>query len=245
MNTQAFPVKAELKIVMTGDRGQLIHELPFRYTVRGPRHWGLLKRAYRRDGTRRLASPTNKHFKNYAGVLASSVRDYLKNGEQSVTIQIYGPLAALNRNTHIYAAYTVYLYSLIDTNGNYHQRSFHALRSKIAQILRNAVTSYTKVYLSKAGYKPQRRPRKYLHAKRKYWYNYKGVRYGYVNEKAVMVTLDNGYTGSLLDLHAIRDILKHVNKDGVARKASWVVNTEMQAIEAKLLVKDSEVSVRE
>jgi hypothetical protein len=65
MTESVFPAKVELRIVMTDGRGNLIRELPFRYTVKSAKHWGLLKLAYRTNGTRFVSSPTNRHFLDY------------------------------------------------------------------------------------------------------------------------------------------------------------------------------------
>jgi hypothetical protein len=109
------------------------------------------------------------------------------------------------------------------------------------QVLRSAVTRYTSAYLKNAGYRPQVKPRKYLHAKQKYWYNYKGVKYAYVKRKGALIVLEDGYTDSLLDLYAVREVLKHIHE---TRLVEWAVNTEAQAIEAKLLAANSRVWVK-
>jgi hypothetical protein len=243
MNTRVFPVKVELRIVLTDRRGCLIRELPFRYTVNSPNHWGLLKLAYRTNGTRFVSSPTNKHFLDYAGTVANIVYSCMKNDDRRklVNIRVVGPPVISGEDKHVYASDTIYQSTLLDLENEYKKGAFYALRSLVMQLLRSAVTRYTSVYLKNAGYCPQVKPRKYLHAKHKYWYNYKGVKYAYVKSRVALIVLQDGYTGSLLDLYAVRDVLKYIHK---TRQVEWMVNTEAQAIEARLLTANAKIVLK-
>lgn len=238
-----FPVKVELTVQLTDEKGNLIRELPLRYTVKSARHWGLLKRTYRNNGTRFLSSPTNKHFLGYAGTVANVVYSALKNDVQRelVTVSITGPPLFDFENSHVYAMDAFYQHTLEDLANNYGQGDFYVLRSQIMALLRSAVTRYASVCLRNAGYQAKPKPRKYLHAKRKYWYNYKGVKYAAVEEWASLVVVEDGYKGTLLELYAVREVLKYVHE---TRQIEWIVNTPEQAVEAKLLSANSEVILK-
>jgi hypothetical protein len=240
MTESIFPVKVELRIVMTDGRGNLIRELPFRYTVKSAKHWGMLKLAYRTNGTRYVPSPTNKHFLDYAGTVTNIVYSYMKDRDQKrlVTIRVVGLPLIQGGDAHIYAKDSIYPHKLKSIESKYKKGAFYVLRSLVMQLLRSAVTRYTSAYLKKVGYSPQVKPRKYLHAKYKYWYDYKGVKYAYVKSRVALIVLEDGYTGSLLDLYAVRDVLKYIHK---VRQVEWMVNTEAQAIEAKLLTANARV----
>jgi hypothetical protein len=245
MNTRVFPVKVELRIVLTDGRGCLIRELPFRYTVNSPNHWGLLKLAYRTNGTRFVSSPTNKHFLDYAGTVANIVYSYMKDGDRRklVNIHVVGPPVISGEDKHVYASDTIYQSTLLGLENNYKQGAFYVLRSLVMLVLRSAVTRCTSAYLKNAGYHPQVKPRKYIHARYQHWKNYRGVEYARIKRKLVaIVVLEENYTGPLLDLYAVREVLKYI--PGVKR-VEWLVNTEAQAIEAKLLVPNSEVLFRQ
>jgi hypothetical protein len=238
-----FPVKVELIVLLTDGRRNLIRELPFKYTVKSARHWGLLKRAYRTNGTRYLSSPTNKHFLDYAGTVANVVYSALKNDEQRrlVAVSIIGPPLLDFEDSHVYAMDTIYQYTLEDLANEYGQGAFYVLRSQIMALLRSAVTRYASVCLRNAGYQAKPKPRKYLHAKWKYWYNYKGVKYAYVKKRASLVVVEDGYKGTLLELHAVREVLKYAHE---TRQIEWMVNTPEQAVEAKLLAANSDVKLK-
>ncbi len=244
MTKHIFPVKVELRIVLTNSHGELIRELPLKYTVKSAKHWGMLKLAYKTNGTRYVSSPTNKHFIDYAGTVANVINSYLqgKDQQEQVTIKVFGPPYMWGEREHIYASDTIYYHDLVELQNNYKRGAFYVLRSWTMQVLRSAVTRYTSVQLNKADYKPKVKPRKYLHAKHKYWYNYKGVEYAYVKRKGALIILKNGYTGSLLDLYVVKDVLKYIRE---AEQVEWMVNTETQAIEAKLLTANANVLVKD
>jgi hypothetical protein len=238
-----FPVKVELTVRLTDEKGNLIRELPLRYTVKSARHWGLLKRAYRTDGTRFLSSPTNKHFIDYAGTIANIVYSALKNDKQRglVTVSIVGPPLYHFADNHVYIMDAFYQHTLEDFANTYGQGAFYVLRSQIMELLRSAVTRRASVCLRDAGYQAKPKPRKYLHAKWKYWYNYKGVKYAYVRERLALVEVEDGYKGALLELHAVREVLKYAHG---TKQILWVVNTPEQAVEAKLLSANSDVELK-
>ena len=51
-----FPISMQFSIRFLDGYGEPLREIPFRYTVKHARHWGLLKKAYLYNGTRRLST---------------------------------------------------------------------------------------------------------------------------------------------------------------------------------------------
>jgi hypothetical protein len=235
-----FPVSVQFWIRFVDGDGALLREIPFKYTVKHARHWGLLKRAYRYNGTRRIPSLTNKHFDRYAGVITNIALNCLADNDW-VSVQVVGPnLVDEHKQEDIYGAKSVHRYMLKNVEYRHKHKSFYVVKGLMYDTLRRALVSFVGTYLDKAGYKPQRRPRKYLHEKRKEWLNYKGLTEALVTKREAYIDIDRAYQGSLLDIKILPEVLKHASSAYVF----WAVNTPEQMVEAKLLHANSSVTVR-
>jgi hypothetical protein len=236
-----FPVKVQFWVRFVDGDGVLLREIPFKYTVKHARHWGLLKKAYRYNGTRRVPSLTNKHFDRYAGVIANIALNCLTDNDW-VSVHVVGPnLVDEHKQEDIYGAKTVHLYMLNTIKYRHRHKSFYAVKGLMYDTLRRALVSFVGTYLDKAGYKPQRRPRKYLHERRKEWRHYKGLTEALVTKREAFINIDRAYQGSLLDIKILPEVLKHAGSTYVF----WAVNTPEQMVEAQLLHANGCVTIRE
>jgi hypothetical protein len=235
-----FPVSVQFWVRFLDGDGALLREIPFKYTVKHARHWGLLKRSYRYNGTRRVPSLTNKHFDRYAGVIANIVLNFLTDTDW-VSVRVVGPnLIDKRKQEDTYGAKSVNLYMLNTIKYRHGHKSFYTLKSLMHNTLRRALVSFVAIYLDKAGYKPQRRPRKYLHEKRKEWRDYKGLAEALVTKREAYISVDRAYQGSLLDIKILPEVLKHAS----SVRVFWAVNTAEQMMEAQLLHPNGRVTVR-
>jgi hypothetical protein len=235
-----FPVNVQLWIRFVDGDGTLLREIPFRYTVKHARHWGLLKRAYRYNGTRRVPSLTNKHFDRYAGVMANIALNCLTDTDW-VTVQVVGPnLVGTHRQEDVYGTKVIHLYMLNTIEWRHKHKSFYAVKGLMRDTLRGALVSFVSIYLDKAGYRPQHRPRKYLHEKRKEWRDYKGLAEALLTKREAYISIDRTYQGSLFNIAILPEVLKHAGNTYVF----WAVNTPEQMIEAQLLHANGSVTVR-
>ncbi len=235
-----FPVSVQLWVRFLSDNGTLLHKLPFRYTVKHAKHWGLLKKAYQSNGVRHVSSPTNKHFTKFASAMTNTLLDYL--GEHgTVSVQVVGPnLVHEHRQEDVYANKVFHLFALASVKQRY-KLPFYAIRGLMKNTIRKALVTFMSVYLDKMGYRPQKRPRKYLRDKRKEWRGYKGLMEALITPKEAFVNIDYGYKGSLLDVKILPEILRYAQNSYVF----WAVNTPEQAIEAELLHTNGCVTIRE
>jgi hypothetical protein len=234
-----FPVSMQLWVRFTDVENTLLREIPFRYTVKSAKHWGLLKKAFRHNGARRLTTPTNSHFDKYAGVIANIVLQCLTDTDW-VTVQIVGPnLIDNHRQKDIYGTKNIHRYLLRRIERKHKHKAFYVLQGLMSELLRGSVMSFASVYLDKKGYRAQKKPRKYLHENRKEWKDYKGLQEALLTKGDGYITVAREYHESLLKIRILPEILKHANK-----RLFWTVNTSEQAIEAKLLYYKSIISVR-
>lgn len=235
-----FPISMQLWIRFLNGHGELLREIPFRYTVKHARHWGLLKKAFRHNGARRLPTPTNAHFNRYAGVMANIALNYLANNLW-VVVQIVGPnLIETHKQEDLYGGIDLSWRILSRIKRRYNNGAFYVVKSFMRDTLRNGVVSFTNTYLDKAGYRPQKRPRKYLHENYKEWRDYKGLTEALFTKRTAHITIDRMYAGSLLDIKILPEVLKHVNN----HRVYWTVNTAEQALEAQLLHPNGIIVVR-
>ncbi len=235
-----FPVNVQLWVRFLDGDGALLRDMPFRYTVKHARHWGLLKKSLRYTGRRSMSSPTNKHFDKYASVIANITFNYFKDIDW-VTIQIVGPnLMNEHKQEDIYAAKHIHLYMLNTIKYRHKDKSFYALSGVMHKILRRALVLFVDTYLSKVGYKSQPRPRKYLHEKRKEWRRYKGLTEALVTKREAYIDIDREYRESLFNIKILPEVLRYANK----ARIFWTVNTPEQALEAQLLHANSSITTR-
>jgi hypothetical protein len=236
-----FPVNVQLWVEFFDQNGHLLRTVPFRYTVKHARHWGLLKKAFQHNGTRRVSSLTNKHFDRYSRIVSNIALKHLTYNRW-VSLKVIGPsLTDDNKQVDLYGARVVHWYLLKNIARRHGRKYFYAFNGLIHDMLRRALVSFVDTYLDKAGYKPQRRPRKYLHKKRKEWRDYKGLAEALVTKREAYIHIDREYQGSLLDIKVLPEVLKHVGSAYVF----WAVNTPEQMVEAQLLHANSCVTIRE
>lgn len=234
-----FPISMQFSIRFLDGYGEPLREIPFRYTVKHARHWGLLKKSYLHNGTRQLSTPTNAHFDDYAGVMANIALNYLENNFW-VLVRVVGPnLVDEHRQECLYGGRDLPLRLLDSLVDQYEKGAFYVIKGFMRNVLRHSVVMFANTYLDKAGYRPQKRPRKYLHKNYKVWRNYKGLAEATVKRTADII-IDRAYDGSLLDIKILPEVLKYANN----RFVFWTVNTAEQALEAQLLHPNGRILVR-
>jgi hypothetical protein len=233
-----FPVSAQVWVRFIYD-GAILRDIPFKYTVKHAKHWGLMRKAFRYNGTRRLATPINAHFDRYAGVMANILLGYLHDYDW-ISVQVVGASFSERGQEDLYGAKSLNRFLLRNIERKYGPQAFYVVKSMMHDTLRIGLTSFISTYIRYAGYEPQKKPRKYLHENRKEWCRYKGLTEAIVTKREAYINLDRMYNGSLLDIKILPEVLKHANNLHVY----WSVNTPEQALEAKLLHPNCSVNVR-
>lgn len=209
-------------------------EWPFHYTVKSAKHYGLLVLGSARTRNGYNPTPVRKHFRKYASAIANQVLAYKK--------PVHKILVLVRPENEDWAASGRHYYGYqIDQMG---PKAYFILRNEYTNMLYNAVALTASLHLEKIGYKPIRKPRKCITKNLCRWRNYKGLWFAEIRGNSADIRLDEQYEGSLLDIGILPEVIKHVNKRNCT-DLLWEVNTPAQAVEAKLLVPDSEVRIKE
>lgn len=207
----------------------------FHYTIKSAKHYGLLLLGSVRTRNGYHPTPVRKHFKKYASVIARQVLAYHKEPGRRIDVLVCPENEAFGLSVRRYYGYQL---------SQMGPKAYFILCNKYTNMLHEAVTLAASLHLEKIGYRPIRKPRKRIAKNFCRWRNYKGLWFAEIRGKRAGIRLDEQYEGSLIDISILPEVIKHVNKRSCT-DLLWHVNTPAQAVEAKLLVPDSKVYVRQ
>lgn len=210
-------------------------EWPFHYTVKNAKHYGLLVLGSARKRNGYNPTPVRKHFRDYASAIARQVLTYYKETGQGTFVMVNPENEEWGVSGRRYYGFEL---------SRMGPKAYFILCNEYTNMLFDAVALSASLHLKKIGYRPIRKPRKRITKNFCRWRNYKGLQFAEIWDNSAVIRLDEQYEGSLLDIGILPEVIKHVNKRNCI-SLSWHVNTPAQAVEARLLVPDSEVYVRQ
>lgn len=233
--TLNFKVHFKAKGYWANEEPETSFEWPFHYTIKSAKHHGLLVLGSARTRNGYNPTPIRKHFRKYASVIANQVLKYHKETGCGMLVLIVPEGEEYGLSGRRYYGFQL---------SQMGPKAYFMLCNDYTNMLHDAVTLAASLYLEKHGYRPIRKPRKRITKNLCRWRNYKGLWFAEIREDSADIRLDEQYEGSLFDIGILPEVIKHVNKRDCTGNLLWQVNTPAQAVEAKLLVPDSEVCVR-